>query len=310
MGYRAPAVMARWCRKQYSLRLEPVEASKDRKRLGLWRFERAEYDEAVRLLSGLKDREARLQELEARRKKASQEADPEAELVALRRLVEEFPEDIQYASRVTELFDTDKELARKKLASARECIRKWAGSKKLGETEYTLGDLYYDEASLLEAAGEAEAAKEAYLRAADAFGRMASSSSRATARGANLSRASALQQAGQDAQAKKLFEKLASEYTNEFTFHFSYAKLLHSLKEYPAAYAQVLKAEESSYGDNWLRSVELKARIELAMGKPSKAAETASKALREAVLPQSAAVRTHRYLANLRSVLKKAEDAR
>jgi len=56
--------------------------------------------------------------------------------------------------------------------------------------------------------------------------------------------------------------------------------------------------------------VELKARIELAMGKPSKAAETASKALREAVLPQSAAVRTHRYLANLRSVLKKAEDAR
>ncbi|MFA5137931.1 MAG: thioredoxin fold domain-containing protein [Elusimicrobiota bacterium] len=307
VGYRPPSAMARWCKKQYGLRREPVEASTDRKRLGLWRFERAEYDEAIRLLSGLKDREARLQELEARRKKAAQETDSAAELEALRSLVDEFPEDLQYASRVTELFDADKESARKKLASALEGIRRWAGSKKLAETEYTLGDLYSDEASLLETAGETERAKDAYLRAADAFGRMASGSARAVARGANISRASALHLGGKDAEAKKLFEKLASEYSDEFTFHFSYAKLLYSLKDYGPAHAQVLKAEENSYGDNWLRTVELKARIELAMGKPAQAADTARKALREAVLPRSAAVRTHRYLANLRSVLKQAE---
>jgi len=78
------------------------------------------------------------------------------------------------------------------------------------------------------------------------------------------------------------------------------ARLLFDQKEYPAALISARAAVKSGYGDNWLRAVALEAKILTAMGLKDEAVKSLDAALGEAAAPKSAAVRTHRYLTELR----------
>ena len=67
-----------------------------------------------------------------------------------------------------------------------------------------------------------------------------------------------------------------------------------------AALISARAAVKTGYGDNWLRAVAVEAKTLKAMGLKEEAAKSLDAALAEAAAPKSAAVRTHRYLAELR----------
>lgn len=60
---------------------------------------------------------------------------------------------------------------------------------------------------------------------------------------------------------------------------------------------------EFSYGDNWLRSVGLLAKAQIASGDKAAARKTLESALDEVVLPTSSRVRTHTLVGKLRELL-------
>ena len=76
--------------------------------------------------------------------------------------------------------------------------------------------------------------------------------------------------------------------------------MLFDMKEFPAALVSARAAVKAGYGDNWLRAAALEAKILKAMGLNAEAAKSLDAVLAEAAAPKSAAVRTHRYLAELR----------
>lgn len=280
-----------------------------RKRLGMWRYHRGEYDAAISWLKDHPDAEARKTGLAAVRRKARKEGDDAAGLEALRTLVREFPKAVEYPGWVKTLLDEDmdKTLGMKHLSSAFASIDRWAKSPKLEEAGYTLVDIQWQKASLREASGDEKGAKAAYLEAAELYKKMADRSDLKVARGASLEQAYSLHKAGENERAKKLYEKLAEAYKDEFTFNYDYAYILTKLEEYEKAYKYARLAEAHSYGDNWLRSVHLKAKLELKLGRKSQARASIEDALREAVVPRSTAVRTHTYIARLRKLLQETE---
>jgi len=184
----------------------------------------------------------------------------------------------------------------------------WKNSKALNDTGYVLGDIWYREARMQEHLENKAKAKAAYLASADAYGNLGKGSHLQVSRGSSLERAYSLYKAGEGKRAKQLYEKLAGHYGKEFTFNYGYARLLKNLKEPKKAYRLAKAAERYSYGDNWLRTVGLLAELEIEMGHKKQAIKTIEQALKQAVLPSSLAVRTHRYLNNLRQILAKAKN--
>ncbi|MFH2202468.1 MAG: thioredoxin domain-containing protein [Elusimicrobiota bacterium] len=322
VGYRPLGAMVRTVREAAAHKDEPIDRllaaheaggadaapSAARKRIGIWRHQRAEYAEAVKWLDGLADPEARKTALQAASSQASQEGDEKASLAAVRLLVREFPNDVEYASWVEVLLDKKDAGAAALLAPALKSLERWRRSPALDATGYTRTDMYWQEASLFQAAGDENAAKAVYIKTAELLQEVAARSDLKLARGANMERASCLHLAGKNAEAKALYEQLAETYGEEFTFNYNYASVLHKLEEYELAYARIRKAEAHAYGDNWLRTVYLKAKLELKLGKREQARTSVRAALREAVVPRSTAVRTHRYLANLRGLLREIDS--
>jgi len=184
--------------------------------------------------------------------------------------------------------------------AVRASAAKWAADPRLSEFGYVPGDMRASEASYLESLGKEADAKAAWSAAADAYGADAKASKLKVARGANLERAYCLAKAGRLAEARALYDSLVGAYPDEFTFQYGYARLLLEQKELPAALISARAAAKSGYGDNWLRAVGLEAKILKAMGLKEEAAKSLDAALAEAAAPKSAAVRTHRYLAELR----------
>lgn len=319
VGYRPLGPVLKWLKGVEAGKDEPVETlfarydkpesapALARARIGAWRNNRAEYAEAIEWLEGVLDKEARKTYWQAKRSLAGRESDEAAENEALKKLIAEFPDAVEYAGWVEALIAKDKEAGLKKLPAALAALSSWEKSGALGETGYGPEDLAYQRAELLAASGDAAGAKAAYLKAADLYGVMAAKSDLKVARGANLERAYCLHKAGENEKAKALYKELADFYKEEFTFNYDFAYVLNELGERESAYDYARRAEAHAYGDNWLRAMHLKAKLELAMGRKGEAVASVRKALSEAVVPRSTAVRTHGYLARLRSLLAEAE---
>jgi len=313
VGYRSPESLAAFLREAKALLDEPVEAAAlalakaepaqegaRRLRIARWRYERSEFAEAI--LAAGEAPEARLEALLARKALAKRDDDAPAMLAALKALTAEKKSSIEFADWVADLVDRDKPAAEALRAEALASINRWAADPRLSEQGYVPGDMRATEASLLEALGDESAAKAAWSAAADAYGADAGASKLKVARGANLERAYCLGKAGRLAEARALYESLVGAYPAEFTFHYGYARLLLDLKEYPSALISARAAGKTGYGDNWLRAVSLEAKTLKAMGLKEEAAKSIDAALSEAAAPKSAAVRTHRYLADLRKL--------
>jgi thiol-disulfide isomerase/thioredoxin len=313
LGYRSPEALAAFLLESKALMSEPVEiaalaVSKSsptedgarRARVARWRFERGEYAEAVSAAGAAP--ESRRESLLARKELASKSDDAPAVLAALKALTAEYKGSVEFADWVSDLVERDKPAAEALLAEALASTARWAADPKLSEHGYVPGDMRATEASLFESFGKEAEAKAAWSVAADAYGTDAKASTLKLARGANLERAFSLAKAGRLAEARALYDSLVGAYPDEFTFHYGYARLLLEQNELPAALISARAAVKTGYGDNWLRAVAIEAKTLKAMGLKEEAAKSLDAALTEAAAPKSAAVRTHRYLAELRKL--------
>jgi thiol-disulfide isomerase/thioredoxin len=313
VGYRSPQALAAFLQESKALMSEPIEIAAlavaksspaedgaRRARVARWRFERAEYAEAASAAGTAP--ESRREALLARKGLAVKNDDAPGVLAALKSLTAEFKGSVEFADWVSDLVERDKPAAEALQASALASAARWAADPKLSEHGYVPGDMRATEASLLESLGKEAESKAAWSAAADAYGADAIASTLKLARGANLERAYCLAKAGRLDEARALYDSLVGAYPGEFTFQYGYARLLFEQKEYPAALISARAAVKNGYGDNWLRAVALEAKVLKAMGLKEEAAKSLDAALSEAAAPKSAAVRTHRYLAELRKI--------
>jgi thiol-disulfide isomerase/thioredoxin len=309
VGYRSPEALALFLDESRKLMDEPIEAAAlrvtkssaaddgaRRARVAKWRLERAEPELALAAAGAAP--EARFQAVLAKKDLAARDDDAAGVLAALKSLASEFKDDASLADWASDIAERDKPAAEALAPAVAASVAKWAADPRLGEQGLVPGDMRASEASYLEALGRDP--KAAWSAAAEAYGADAKASRLKLARGANLERAYCLGKAGRLDEARALYDSLVGEYPNEFTFHQGYARLLFEQKEYPSALISARAAVKSGYGDNWLRAVALESKILKAMGLKEEAAKSIDAALSEAAAPKSAAVRTHRYLAELR----------
>lgn len=311
VGYRSPEALAAFLAESAKLIDEPVETAAKfvaksapgdegarRARVARWRLDRAEPAEALAAAGTAP--EARKEALIARRTLAEKADDAPALTAALKELLAGYPDDVEWLSWTSDLVDRDS--AAVSAAAVSSAAARWAADPKIDATGWVAGDVRSAEAGILETLGQDAGAKAAWSAAAEAFGADAKVSKLKIARGANLERAYCLAKAGRLDESRALYESLVGAYPNEFSFHQGYARLLYDQKEYPAALISARAAVKNGYGDNYLRAVALEAKILKAMGLKDEAAKELDAALNEAAAPRSAAVRTHRYLADLRKL--------
>jgi tetratricopeptide (TPR) repeat protein len=246
--------------------------------------------------------EARRWLLLSRKERGAREDDPALLLASLRALTAEFRGDPEFPFWAADLAERDKAAGQALSDAARVAAGRWASDESLGEHGLVPGDEFAALASLFENLGREHDSRAAWSAAAQAFGEQAARSRLSTARGANLERAYCLLQAGRADEALKLYDAMAAAYPDEFTFQYGYARALHELKRSEDALIRARKAAASGYGDNWLRAVALEAKILSGLGRKEEAAKAIDSALAEAAAPKSVAVRTHRYLAELRKL--------
>ncbi len=313
VGYRSPDALAAFLAEARGLMDEPIEvaalaAAKSspasdgarRARVARWRLERSEPAEA--LAAAAQAPEARREALLAQKALAAKADDSRGVLAALTALISEYPGDAEFAGWASDIVERDRPAAAALEGAVRASVAKWASDPKLSERGLVPGDMFAYEASFLESLGKEDLAKAAWSHAAEAYGADAKASTLAPARGANLERAYCLRKAGRLGEARALYDSLVGAYPNEFTFQYGYARLLFAQKEHPAALVSARAAVKSAYGDNYLRAIALEARVLKEMGLKDEAAKSLDAALDEAAAPKSAAVRTHRYLAELRKL--------
>jgi thiol-disulfide isomerase/thioredoxin len=311
VGYRSPEALAAFLRESKTLMGEPVEIAAlavarssptedgaRRARVARWRLERGEAAEALAAAGAAPA--ARRESLLAAKELASKADDARGVLAALTALTSEFSDDAEFVDWAGDLVERDRPTAAALEGAVRASAAKWAADPKLGEHGLVPGDMRASEASYLESLEKESDAKAAWSAAAEAYGADAKASRLKVARGANLERAYCLAKAGRLDEARALYDSLVGAYPDEFTFQYGYGRLLLEQKELPAALISARAAVKNGYGDNWLRAVALEAKILKAMGLKEEAAKSLDAALAEAAAPKSAAVRTHRYLAELR----------
>lgn len=313
VGYRSPEALAAFLAEARGLLDEPIEVAAlavakssptedgaRRARVARWRLERSEPAEALAAAAAAP--EARREALIATKTLAAKADDARGVLGALAALTSEFPDDAEFTDWASDLVERDRPAAAALEGAVRASVAKWAADPRLSERGLVPGDMRAYEASFLESLGKDDDAKAAWSAAAEAYGADAKASTLKVARGANLERAYCLRKAGRLDEARALYDSLVSAYPNEFTFQYGYARLLLAQKEHASALVSARAAVKSAYGDNYLRAIALEARILKEMGLKAEAAKSLDAALDEAAAPKSAAVRTHRYLAELRKL--------
>ncbi|MBI4864557.1 MAG: thioredoxin family protein [Candidatus Riflebacteria bacterium] len=173
-------------------------------------------------------------------------------------------------------------------------------------------DLWTCRAEARAGTGDPQGAREAYLKAAEEYGRAIRQhgASPDRERGFNLERAYCLRRAGKLDEALALYRKLEAAYPDEFTFYFAHAGLLRETNDLPGAETVGRKALERSYGDNRLRCVELVGTVLKTQGKLVQARQLVRGVVDGIKLPADAGNRTHRYHKALVKLLKELDAAR
>lgn len=309
VGYRPLPSVLSWLKRHRDL--PPVETlltkkqltPADNERLAEWLYERENYASLEKTFAANSSSKVQLLVMRAKLASAQAQRDKQAAKAALAALLKRYPDNVQFGSWALDYLGYAPDEAKKLMPAAFRSLEQWRRSPKLSEEDYTAADLWWIEAELRTELGEEAAAKKAYAGAAKEYEKLAKQSELALPRGANMDRAYALYKSGDLAASRALYEALLKEYGQEFTFNYNYGWLLHDLKEFDKALPLSEAALTYSYGDNYLRAAGLKAKVQEGMGKIPEAKSTLEEALEKAVAPAFSDVRTHGYIARLRTQL-------
>lgn len=168
---------------------------------------------------------------------------------------------------------------------------------QIGLTE---SDALYYKAELLTFLGRKKEAKKTFVQGAKLLEKLARKYPKGTAaRAFALERIYFLKQAGDHDSALNLVQEYQGLYPNEFTYHYSAARLLEDAKAYPQALVVAKKAYELSYGDNRIRVGTLLVKL-MGILEDHKGAKRVFEEVTRQIKPdEKLQVRTHRYLKRL-----------
>lgn len=314
VGYRPLANTVKFLQEQAQNKAAPIETSKDARRIALWKWEREEWAEAATLLKDL-NKHARDPLLEKRQlwaeyklaaEKAETSKDQAPVITTLIALLDRFPDAVDVGYWTLKLHALAPEEAKKRAPAMLQTLEGWFSKPaQLAEEDYLTGDLAEYQAEIYTFLEQPEAAKKAYARCAQEYGALAMKSPLRLAKGANLVRANCLLSAGDAAGARALYEKMASTYRHEPTFHYNYARALRELKDYAAALPYAENAAKYGYGGNRLGAVVLQSELLKELGKKDEARAVATAELAKVRAEEPTPTgRTKRSVERLEKLLK------
>lgn len=318
VGYRSSAFLQQWMADQLKNQNQPLEAleksyvakesltAEQQHRLGEWYFENKKYTEAEKILAELKEVKSQKLLVQAKLEQLPEEK-KDQKISILKKAIDQFSEEPEAALWLYDLTDLDTKAAIRFLKKFDQNFPKMSQQQKLDESGYTSADMYSIAGEIYLKLEQKEKSIQAYLQAADAFGAMAKQSTLKVSRGPNLERAYCLYKAEKLEEAAVLYESMINAYPQEFTFNYNYASVLFRLKKSDKALPYASKAVDYSYGDNWIRAVSLKAKIEMALEQYSLAEKSVRFALEKVTLPKQENVRTHQLYKQLQTLLTDIE---
>ena len=318
VGYRNVSSVSSWMTEHVALKDNPIELvaskaekgvalEKDLTRLSKWYIELGESEKAKALLTKSTSDEAKKLTLIAEYKTLEKQDKNEEAAKTLLKLIEQSPKDIWLSSWALSLSEKDPELAKKKVDVVKTNVSEWVASSEMDSAEFTRAELHYNLGQFYDNIDESLLSRQSFISCADDYKKISENSQLKTPRGAQMERGFCLVKAGMNEEALKIFESLVKVYKTEFAFNYYYAKSLFDTGSTDKAYQYVKSAYEGSYGDNMLRAAALKAQIEIEQKKLNLAEITVTKTLEKVYLPSTTQIRSHRYVANLKSVLAKIQ---
>lgn len=326
VGYRSPAAMVNWVEQMKTLENEPMDfviskvsqlkPSKDAPefkaeyqakvmRLAMWHYERDELKEALVYFQQIDSLEARKMALMTELKIKKDDTKQAASI--LTQLIKDFPQDVNMASWLSQITDLNGKDAQKVVEKNSAQALSWAANPNLESTDFSKTDIYYMVAEAFDSVEQPGEARANYKKCADEFEALSKLSKLKSPRGALMEQAFCSTKAGDNKKAIDIFGKLAQQYKTEFAFNYYYARALQQDLNNKEALKFASRAYENAYGDNLIRAATLKAQLELELKDLKTAERTAASTLDRVYLPQTQNIRTHRYVANLRSVLEKIQ---
>lgn len=328
VGYRSPTALAKWVNQAKAQEDEPIEfviskvkqlrAAKnsdefkqeyDQKllRLAKWHIERGELREALELIEPVQTEESKTLKLQSELMLAQREGKKDEAAAILLNLIENHSANVNLAMWLSSYAQLKGAESQKVINKYAEVALKWIQNPKLEDTEYGKNDIYYITAEAYDSAGLSEQSKPNYKKCADEYEALGKLSKLKLPKGAPLEQAFCLVKADEAAAAIKIFEKLAKQYKTEFAFNYYYAKALQQTGDLKNALKFATQAYDYAYGDNLIRAATLKAQIEMSSKELGRAERTVSNTLEKIYLPETQNIRTHGYVAQLRSVLEKIQ---
>ena len=334
VGSRRPAPFRKWLQESYELRLQPVKADLKKAeagdataqfRMGDWAKERGEWSDADRWFSKAqaagnwpKDDHRWLPYFEVKialAKEQDAKGAHDHQVAALEDAVARAPESMELAdwsSTLAQEYDDQKKPSEQKraleksLSTLDRLLKTPGGFNSDGKQEAEVEDLLEMKADALKGLSREDEARAVFLEAASIYARKVASLGGKDAgreRGWNLSRAYCLREAGKRAEARTLYQQLVKKYPEEFTFHYAYARLLVSGKEWKEALPEAQAAYRPSYGDNRLRATQLLAQVQKELGQNAQALQLIRQTIKDFPAPPEGSNRPNHGI----EALKKAE---
>lgn len=189
----------------------------------------------------------------------------------------------------------------------------WDAKKfsNVAEKDVALIEDYANQSDIFLAVGEKDKAAMAAKTCVEAADELKQNSPLGLSRAAGIGASYCLEQVGRFQDAEKIYQSLLKTYNSDPTFFIRYANFLKKQKRFKDARNWAEKALQVAYGDNWLKAVMLKAKIEVAMKDRSAAQKTIRLAVSELDLsspdPQSRDQRYAQAFRDLEQSLDKRE---
>ncbi|MEI7441061.1 MAG: thioredoxin domain-containing protein [bacterium] len=243
-GTQSPEIFKTWLQKMKKLESKPLSWAMQQsdeesiQRVAEWNFDRAHYAEVKTLLGARNEEWAKKLYLRSEISIAAETNESSTQKEKLEKLLKLYPKDVNYAYWLLDLAHIEtinKKNLEKELSQALQNIEFFLKNSPEAEKEnISSQDLVILKADLVEAFEKKEELLKAQQEAIEFFEKTLKSGKKVS-RGRSHILAYFYRETGKVEEAKKIYESLVQENSQEFTFYYRYANALKTLKDFEAA---------------------------------------------------------------------------
>ena len=243
-GTQSPEIFKTWLEKMNKLESKPLSWAMQQsdeesvQRVAEWNFDRAHYAEVKTLLGARNEEWAKKLYLRSEISIAAESNESSTQKEKLQKILKLYPKDVNYAYWLLDLAHnetTNKKNLDNELSQALQNIDFFLKNTSEAEKEnISSQDLVILKADLVEAFEKKEELLKAQQEAIEFFEKTLKSGKKVS-RGRSHILAYYYRETGKVEEAKKIYESLVQENSQEFTFYYRYANALKTLKDFEAA---------------------------------------------------------------------------